>query len=380
MEIRKLGEEFENLCDELLRAMGYTTTKNWRPIESWPQAADILALSNDERLSIDTKVVPANPPTLSELRDNVARSKALLSLVDQAGSHAVMLSCNVEPEHRGWAENNFAIKVWDRTHLVRELGRLAPEHTELTNRFVAFFRDLAGVEYVSDLARNFAVDAAQPHRLEAETGRIKLTGGEATFGTVGDPAREGRRLRKRLAGLRPGLDDAKAYEALVQEIVFYLFGDYLVDPRPQSRTQDGLDILDIVYRVRAGHPFWDTLTRDFRTRAIIFECKNYKEGITPAQIYSTERYVNVGALRSVCFLLSRKEPHEHAELAASGAMREGGKLFVLLHDKHLEQMLDIRQTQLRREAETGASDRDFANDPSEVLDQVIYDFLTRVSR
>ncbi len=132
--------------------------------------------------------------------------------------------------------------------------------------------------------------------------------------------------------------------------------------------------------MRPGHPFWDTLTRDFRTRAIIFECKNYSEGITPSQIHSTERYVNVGALRSVCYLVSRKEPHQNAELAAFGAMREGGKLFVLLHDKHLEQMLDIRQTQLRRETAEGAMRRDFGNDPAEILDQVIYEFLTHVSR
>ncbi|MER9544682.1 hypothetical protein NKI72_21780 [Mesorhizobium sp. M0437] len=160
----------------------------------------------------------------------------------------------------------------------------------------------------------------------------------------------------------------------------YLFGDYLVDPRPQSRTEDGLDILDLVYRVRAGHPFWDTLTRDFRTRAIIFECKNYSDGITPGQIYSTERYVNAAALRSVCFLVSRAVPHENAELAAFGAMREGGKLFVLLHDAHLEEMLAIRQTQRQLQAKEGSPVRDFANDPSEILDQAIYDFLTRMGR
>lgn len=379
MEVRRLGEEFVRLCEELIRAKGYTTTLDWRPTAGWPQAADILANSKEDRLSIDTKVVPSNPPSLSELRDTVARSKALLSLVDQAGSHVVILSCTVEPEHLLWAQRNFAIQVWDRTHLEQELHSLTHRHIGLKKRFQKYFKELAEVEYVGALARGFA---ETPYHLEADTGRLTISGGQVTFGGAArqDPANEGERLRKKLAALPPGRDSAKAYEAVIQEIVFYLFGDFLVDPRPQSRTEDGLDILDIVYRVRAGHPFWDTLTRDFRTRAIIFECKNYSEGITPNQIYSTERYVNVGALRSVCFLVSRKDPQENAELAAFGAMREGGKLFVLLHDKHLAEMLDIRQTQLRREMEIGTPNRDFANDPSEILDQVIYDFLTRVGR
>ncbi|MBZ9673480.1 hypothetical protein [Mesorhizobium sp. ES1-3] len=301
-----------------------------------------------------------------------------MSLVDQAGSHVVIVSCNVEPGHLAWAQSNFRIRVWDRRQLEEELNRLPSGHTGLMGRFAKFFHEVAEVEYVGELARNIA---ETPYSLEAETGRLSVSGAPASF-TAGkeDPLYEGTRLRNKLAAIPPGREHAKAYEAVIQEIVFYLFGRFLVDPKPQSRTEEGLDILDIVYRVRAGHPFWDTLTRDFRTRAIIFECKNYSDGITPNQIYSTERYVNVSALRSVCFLVSRKEPQENAELAAFGAMREGGKLFVLLHDKHLAEMLDIRQTQVRQETDAGTPVRDFSNDPSEVLDQVIYDFLTRVAR
>ncbi len=251
MEVRRLGEEFEKLCDELLRAIGYSTELQWRPAPEWPQAADILAYGKGDRLAIDLKVVPSNPASLSDLRDTVARSKALLSLVDRAGNHVVMLSCTAEPDHLIWAESTFAIKVWDRVFIERELRRLSSKHADLKKRFKKFFGDLAEVEKVGETARALAEEQGA-YVLKAETGVFRLSGGSVNF--VGaarhDPEHEGDRLRKKLAALPPGREDAKAYEALVQEIVFYLFGEFLVDPRPQSRTEDGLDILDLVYRVR----------------------------------------------------------------------------------------------------------------------------------
>lgn len=384
MEIRRLGERFEALCGELFVAIGYEIETQWSPVGSRSRSADIHASRQEESLVVDTKVVPANPPSLRELRDVVARSKAILSIVDSSSTHLVVVSCIVEPAHREWLERDFKIDIWDREQIDLELRRLRGKRVRLTNRFKQFFDELAGVEEIGEAARGLSERSIQSGSV-GSPGFSEPTGdylefGEAGLGFSEEGPLEGDALRDKLRGTRAGRDDAKAYEALVEEIVTYLFGDYLVDPRAQSRTEDGLDILDLVYRVRAGHPFWDTLTRDFRTRAIIFECKNYSDGITPSQIYSTERYVNAAALRSVCFLVSRTVPHENAELAAFGAMREGGKLFVLLHDTHLEQMLAIRQAQRQLQAKEGSPVRDFANDPSEILDQAIYDFLTRMGR
>jgi hypothetical protein len=48
------------------------------------------------------------------------------------------------------------------------------------------------------------------------------------------------------------------------------------------------------------------------------------EPITADQVYSTERYLFSGALRTVCFLISRKGPDEGCKRAAQGALRESG--------------------------------------------------------
>ena len=94
--------------------------------------------------------------------------------------------------------------------------------------------------------------------------------------------------------------------------------------------------------------FWETLTRDFRARVVVFECKNYSEPLGPLEVYTTERYMSLGALRPICFVLSRKPVHAHAELAAFGAMRKfGGKLLIFLSDEDLVAMLRMRAAQLR---------------------------------
>jgi len=110
---------------------------------------------------------------------------------------------------------------------------------------------------------------------------------------------------------------------------------------------------------------------------MVFECKNYSKPIQPEQIYTTERYVSAGALRPICFLLTRSKPHKHTELAAYGAMREGGKMFVFLDDDDVCKMLAVRDAQLRLTKDDPAY---FEDDPTIVLDQTIYDFLGRMPR
>lgn len=98
----------------------------------------------------------------------------------------------------------------------------------------------------------------------------------------------------------------KEYETLCMEVFIFLFDPVLLGFKAQESTTDGANRYDFICRIGSGSPFWDGIGRDFRTRAVLFECKNYKDPITADQIYSTERYLFVGALRTVCFLIARK--------------------------------------------------------------------------
>jgi hypothetical protein len=191
------------------------------------------------------------------------------------------------------------------------------------------------------------------------------------------PAPKGELLKAKLKAVNPGRKDAKGYEEVCKDIIEYLFGDDLRDVRSQKRTTDGVNIYDLIYRVRPKHRFWTTLTRDFRARVVLFECKNYGKPIGAAQVFTTERYLSASALRPVCFVLTRKPAHPHAVQAASGAMRETGKLLVFLSDVDVEKMLDAKDAQLK---EGGSTQEMEDNDPTEVLDQAVYDFIAGIPR
>lgn len=155
------------------------------------------------------------------------------------------------------------------------------------------------------------------------------------------------------------------YEELCKQVFAYVFDPNLYDFRRQAETSDGANRYDFICRIRSGNQFWDSIKRDFRTRAILFECKNYEEKITADQVYSTERYLFNNALRTVCFLISRLGPNEGCIRAAQGAMREAGKLILLLSNTDL-----ISLIRLTTEHE-GAED---------YLDEKIWDFVISLPR
>lgn len=361
-----LAYDFENLCAEVIERMGFDVKREVRYI---PKIyLDIVAEKDGQiQLVVEVKLLPGNRSSLAALREIVSRTTSSLSTYT-FGPESVLLilSGEIEPEHKEWLETEYRIKIWGSV----ELRAKAAPFPDLTRRIESFLAKTASLRRISR-------QQAEPHPEEFSCSQQS---------DPEDPSDEqyqteqprGDQLAAKLKATARGNKGAKSYEDIVREIIQYLFGMHLLDPRPQNRLEGGLSVLDVVFRVSPGHPFWDTLTRDFRARVIVFECKNYNNPIKPAQLYSTERYISIGALRPICFIVSRLRPHTHTELAAAGAMREGGKLFVFLDDGDLCEMLRIRDAQLRLASES--RHLDLANDPTVILDQKIYDFLGRLPR
>nr|WP_198467695.1 hypothetical protein [Pseudorhizobium flavum] len=179
--------------------------------------------------------------------------------------------------------------------------------------------------------------------------------------------------------LPKGRKSSRKYEILCLEILNYLFEGSLVNPTEQKHTQDGLNIFDIIYSINpiARHPIWDAIARDFPARIIMFECKNYGHPVGPMQVFTTERYMSVPARRSICFLLTRLKPSKNAHLAAHAAMRDSGKMIILLDDQDLRQMLKLKDEQSLLER---GNDAWFMQDPSVHLEALIYRFLSSLGR
>jgi hypothetical protein len=266
-----------------------------------------------------------------------------------------MVSGTVEEQDIKWAKEKFCVELWGRNELIKK----APGSFK---RVVRQYFDLVDAEVGS------ADEDTQRRRH-----LIEIVGSEIS----GDGY--GKKLGGQLSQIDPGKEQAAAFEEICVKITNYLFRDMLVDPQTHPYLDDDLSVLDIIFRVspNSGNEVWKTIARDFRTRVIVFECKNYSKAMGPLQVYTTERYLSLRALRSICFMLTRLPPKKEAVLAAHAAMRESGKLLVILHDDDLREMLKMRDRQLNAEPGSAAW---VGNDPSEYLDRKIYEFLATMPR
>lgn len=345
---------FEDLVRRLLVQMGYEIVQELhfdRQRATGPRPDFTASRLDQGTINAEVKWTRNADVPLSLLRDWAAQTARHTS----EGSRAVLIASGiVEPSRKKWAEEEFRIEIWDRDFLLNHA-----QGAELSQELQAFFDE------VSTLAESRSLPSTDITDVE-------------TTDQVPEDAPEfpkGQQLAHRLSEIATGQEASAEFERACEEIIDYLFGDSLTDARRQSRLDDGLSILDIVYRVKSQNPFWAALARDFRARVIVFECKNYEGPVGPMQVFTTERYMSAVALRSVCFVLSRTPAHPHAKVAAQGAMRETGKLIIFLDDEILKTMLSIRDAQV-----SSSLSEWNGNGPSEILDQEIYDFLATMPR
>jgi hypothetical protein len=356
---RRFWDEFHELIRKIMVAQGYEVTRNLLLLtpKGRLREIDIVARSSDGGvLPVEVKLDVSASITLSRLRDASSAAGSLKAFAVKM-MPLLVFGAYIEQSRREWAEQEFRIQIWDRDILLQNAGQLRSE-------LERFFKDFGEQFWKPSAAQLVMQMGSIPEAAELEPNP--------------QPKTQGYALIARLNCVAPGRKDAKAYEAVCQDIISYLFGDHLRDVRSQKRTMDGINIYDLVYRVsHKSHPFWETLTRDFRARVVLFECKNYDQPIGAMQVLTTERYLSASALRPICFVLSRKPPHPHATQIASGAMREAGKLLVFLSDEDLKRMLYAKDAQLK---DGGPPEKRQENDPTEVLDQTIYDFIAGMPR
>lgn len=149
-------------------------------------------------------------------------------------------------------------------------------------------------------------------------------------------------LIKKLEQWKPRKSNWKEYEDLCREIVDYLFNDRLLFKGNQKKSNDGLYRFDSIYKIKDNQTkdLWNTITKYFNSKYIIFEFKNYKSKITQKEIYTTEKYLYLKALRGVAIIISCKGADENAQKAIKGTLREDGKLILSISNDDLIKMLN----------------------------------------
>lgn len=134
------------------------------------------------------------------------------------------------------------------------------------------------------------------------------------------------------------------YENLCYETLNYLFDDELALWHKQQTSNDSLYIFDLICKIKDGEVsgLWSTILQCFNSKYIIFEFKNYENEITQKEIYTTDKYLYLKALRGVAIIISCKGASPNANKAIKGTLRENGKLILSISNSDLLRMIDIK--------------------------------------
>ncbi|MCL2228416.1 MAG: hypothetical protein FWC00_01140 [Firmicutes bacterium] len=174
--------------------------------------------------------------------------------------------------------------------------------------------------------------------------------------------------------IKSGKKDFKKYEEYCRSIIEFLFGDS-VQMTNKRNVNANLAEADAIAKLKCEDTltgFWKLIYDRFRTNYVVFEMKNYSKPISQNNIYVTEKYLYDTALRNVAIVFTRKGADAGAFKALEGCLREHGKLFIVLDDGDINNLIDIKMKNLKQ-AELNET-------PSTYLLQKVDDLLVNLGK
>lgn len=330
--------QFERLVESLLKANGFSVQTSRQD-----RNFDFLALFGNEIYAIEVKYYRTERPQVSLLESAAAR---LSIAVAQNPSWKGMLvaACRIDPDLRLALEKKFGLVFVDRTDLFIWAAKVPEIVDELSSLLETGDRP-PDVPKDRDLQAVLAAPL-KPAAPLAEDNR-------------------GTDLCKELRALKRGRKTWAKYEKLCDQILRYLFPNDLYGWHTQKRTDDGLGRFDYVCRLRPSTEFWAFLIAHLDSRYVLFEFKNYTGKIKQGQVLTTEKYLLERGLRRAAVIFSRSGADANAIAMTKGAMREHGKLMLILDDEMVCEMLHMKER---------------GEDPSDLLFDTADDFLLSLSR
>jgi Restriction endonuclease len=300
-----LASRLEHLCARILEALGYTDVK---VVPRGRDAGfDITAVSPEKQsTAVEVKLYRSTRVDRRVLRNAAA---ALIQLKKLGSLRVILVATTIldEPDQR-LLRHIGVDEVWD----LSEIRKLASVEQNLGSELELLLRDAE----LKDL------------------GSPPAPSGELSFDltTQVPPEKSGEQLIGKLYATNAGNADAKRFESVCCECITYLFGSHLGQLHPQNRVEQGFQYMDLIARVVPSRTssFWSSLAQDFRCRYVVFEFKNYTEAISQNQIHITEKYLYPNALRPVAIIIARSGIDSGARRAVLGALRESGKLVLVL--------------------------------------------------
>jgi hypothetical protein len=336
----KIYQQFEKLVAEILRANEFIIEDY---LANQDLGYDFSASLAQTRYLVEVKYYRTARAQVSLIESAAARLQSSVGLGGQSKGMLVV-ACNLQPELRVALEEKFGLVFVDRVDLFIWAAR-APD---LADELNALLED------------RYLPRESMKGRTAQEIVIVEIPRKPAF-----PPDTKGTDLCRELRALKKGKASWSAYEKLCDKILRYLFQNDLHGWHTQKRTDDGLSRFDYVCRMLPNTDFWSFLIDHLNSRYVLFEFKNYSGKIKQGQVLTTEKYLLEKALRRIAIILSRNGAEKNAVSMTQGAMRESGKLMLILDDDIICNMLHMKER---------------GDDPTDLLFELADEFLLTLPR
>lgn len=335
------GPQFEQLVRKILEANQFQVQQ--AAIGGRDVGFDFTATLANETWAIEVKFYRTARAQAS-LLESASSRLAARGIVAGAWKGMLVVSCQLPSALRTALEEKFSITFVDRADLVSLASKVPGVLDEL----------------------NSLLESEPGATLEAPTRPFEPSRTGRRLAPASPPEdTKGTELCQKLKALKRGRAAWSAYEDLCDQILRYLFPNDLHGWHRQKRTDDGLNRFDYVCRIRPTTDFWRFLMDHLHSRYVLFEFKNYTGRIKQGQILTTEKYLLGRGLRRVAIVISRSGAEPDAKRMAQGAMREHGKLMLIIADEQICEMLHMKER---------------GEDPTDRLFEIADDFLLALPR
>jgi hypothetical protein len=330
------GQRFAIIVRSLLEQNGFENIQEGR-------GADYRAEAQGQIWAVEAKYYRTAIAQFSLIE---AAAAQLLAAGAQMGAHHVMLalSASIPSDARGALENQYGVAVADREVLLAWAAR---------------------VPRLYDALNAVLEDELTDEPRQQRRGVLDVIGAPPTPTARPAIPTKGADLCGELLRLKRGRRKWREYEQFCYRAFQFLFDSDLSGWHEQKRTEDGLNRFDYICRILPKSAFWQFLIQHLDSRYVVFEFKNYTGLVKQGQVLTTEKYLFEKGLRRVCILVTRAGAHKTAKEMICGAMREHGKLIVVIDDDQLCNMLHMK---------------DRGDDPADRLFELTDEFLMGLSR
>lgn len=150
-------------------------------------------------------------------------------------------------------------------------------------------------------------------------------------------------LIEKLKSLNPGKPDAYKYQALVEDILEYLFSPDLQKFKGKKVNETGTNIRDIILRNYCENGFWNLMRTEYGAFYVIADAKNYSDPFGKDCVLQISNYLKRHGSGKFGILCSRFGADNGSEQTIREHWIAYSKLILTVNDSDLVQMLELKE-------------------------------------